>query len=58
MEKVRGIFCLNSKCKNYFEDNCMLILKKDMLRISESGTCKDFQKGKNIDYSNNEKLRI
>lgn len=51
MEKVRGIFCLNSRCQHYFEDNCTLILETDTVHISESGPCEDFKAGRNIGYA-------
>lgn len=43
MGKVRGIFCLNDKCKHYFEDNCMKILETDTVSITETGTYKDYE---------------
>lgn len=49
--KVRGIYCLNSKCANYFEDNCMKILETDTVNIDEEGKCKDFKKGQYIAYA-------
>lgn len=51
MRKVRGIFCLNSKCKNCFEDNCMKIFEDDTVHISESGGCDDFEAGQHRGYA-------
>ena len=51
--KVRGIFCLNSRCKNYFEDNCMKILETDTVNIDEEGKCCDFKLGQHIGYQGN-----
>lgn len=51
MEKVKGIFCLNSNCKNYFEDNCMMMFEKDTVHISESGKCEDFEEGQYFAYT-------
>ncbi len=42
---IRGIFCLNSECKHYFEDNCMHILEKDTISIGKDGKCDTFEKG-------------
>ena len=54
MAKVRGIFCLNSKCEHYFEDSCMKILETDTVNISEAGMCADFRIGKHIGYAYND----
>jgi hypothetical protein len=43
--KVRGIFCLNSKCKHYFEDSCVKILENDSIDVSEDGRCVSFVPG-------------
>lgn len=56
MGKVRGVFCLNSQCKHYFEDNCMLIFEADTLHISENGQCEDFELGEHIGYASQEML--
>ena len=45
MSKVRGIFCLNSNCKHYFEDSCIKILKDDSIDVSEEGRCISFESG-------------
>lgn len=50
MEKVRSIFCLNNKCKNYFEDSCMKIFEDNTVRISENSQCEDFEIGRYIGY--------
>ncbi|MDF2842497.1 MAG: hypothetical protein K0R00_923 [Herbinix sp.] len=47
---IRGIFCLNSECRHYFEDNCMHILEKDTISISRNGKCETFEIGINIGY--------
>ena len=48
--KVPCIFCLNIKCKHYFEDNCMKFFEKNTLNISTNGECKDFVSGENEGY--------
>lgn len=53
---IRGIFCLNSRCEHYFEDNCMKILQEDTVRISEEGNCEDFKQGINIGYADKSAL--
>lgn len=45
MSKVRGIFCLNSSCKHYFEDSCIKILEDDSIDVSEDGRCVSFEPG-------------
>lgn len=45
MVRIPGIFCLNTDCKNYYEDNCMVFWEKNTLNISSHGACKDFEKG-------------
>lgn len=50
VSKVPGVFCLNSKCEHYFEDNCTLFLNANTLNITEDGKCKDFKSGENIGY--------
>ena len=54
MAGVRGIFCLNSDCKHYYEDNCMKILETNTVNISEDGMCADFKAGKYIGYADDE----
>lgn len=51
MNKVKGIFCLNSKCKHYFEDNCMLLLETGTVHVSIDGKCEDFKAGQHIGYA-------
>lgn len=50
MEKVRSIFCVNKKCKNYFEDSCMKIFEDNTVHISENSQCEDFETGRYIGY--------
>ena len=57
MNKVRGIFCLNSKCKHYFEDNCMLIWETDTVHMSNEGKCEDFEAGQCIGYDDDSVLK-
>lgn len=45
MNKVRGVFCLNSSCKHYFEDSCVKILQDDSIDVSEDGRCVSFEAG-------------
>ncbi len=48
--KVQGIFCLNSECENYFEDNCMKIFEEGTVNISKEGRCEDFKEGEYEGY--------
>lgn len=48
--KIPGIFCLNTNCKHYFEDNCTKFFEKSKLNISVDGKCEDFESGKNEGY--------
>lgn len=50
--RIPGIFCLNSRCKHYFEDNCTEFFQKHHLNISNDGKCKDFEEGENDGYKN------
>lgn len=54
MNRLPGIFCLNSDCKHYFEDNCMKFLAKSMLNISTDRKCSDFEKGEYEGYKQTE----
>lgn len=47
---IPGIFCLNAKCKHYFEDNCTKFFEKNKLNISAGGKCEDFEMGMNEGY--------
>lgn len=51
MNKIKGIFCLNSKCKHYFEDNCMLIQETGTVHISNTRQCEDLESGEYIGYA-------
>lgn len=42
---VRGVFCLNTRCKHYFEDTCIHILTKDVITVGEYGKCETFEEG-------------
>lgn len=48
-----GISCTNNKCEHYFEDCCTKIYETNKLRISENGTCNDFEYGINNKYREN-----
>lgn len=52
MSRVPGIFCLNTDCEHYFEDNCMKFLEKGTLNISKNGECEDFEHGEYEGYKN------
>lgn len=56
MHKIKGIFCLNSKCKHYFEDNCMLIQETGTVHISNTGQCEDLKPGEHIGYADQSSL--
>lgn len=45
-----GIFCMNSSCEHYFEDNCLLFYEKDTIEISKEGKCKSFKECVNEGY--------
>lgn len=47
---VPGIFCMNSNCKHYFEDSCLLFYEKETIEISYEGKCNSFKKGINEAY--------
>lgn len=54
MSRVPGIFCLNSDCKHYFEDNCMKFFQENTVSISRNGKCGDFEKGEYEGYKHTE----
>lgn len=54
-KKVMGVFCLNSKCVNHFENTCLKIWEANTLNIAEDGKCDDFKPGKHIGYNAEEK---
>ena len=56
MHKIKGVFCLNSKCKHYFEDSCMLIQETGTVNISKTGKCEEFVAGEYIGYADRSDL--
>lgn len=52
---VYGIFCMNSNCKHYYEDNCMFMFGQGSVSVSEDGMCKTFEKGKHEEYEEDKK---
>lgn len=55
---VTGIFCLNAKCKHYFEDNCTHIWSKDSITVGSDGRCETFEAGVNEGYLQEENHEI
>ena len=45
-----NMMCMNSKCKYYYEDNCMRNVSEERLEIDENGKCKTFEEGINDAY--------
>ena len=58
MNRVRGIFCLNSNCKHYFETSCLKIFSDDSIDISEDGKCTSFEPGLCEGYREEAEKRI
>ena len=48
--RIPGIFCLNSGCKHYFEDNCTNFFQNHTLSISKNGMCAEFEERENKEY--------
>lgn len=48
--RIPGIFCLNSGCRHYFEDNCTKFFQNHTLSISKDRMCADFEEGENEGY--------
>lgn len=40
-----NMMCTNSKCVNYWEDNCMKNMDEERIVISENGVCRTFDAG-------------
>lgn len=57
-KKVAGVFCLNTKCKNYFEDNCMKLFENNTVHITADGRCEDFKSGRHIGYKVDDNLKL
>lgn len=45
------ISCKNSKCKNYFEDSCMINLNNKVVFFDEEGHCENFEEGTSEGYT-------
>lgn len=40
-----NMMCTNSRCVNYWEDNCMKNLNEERIEINEIGLCETFEPG-------------
>gem|GEM_PF-2414243 len=40
-----NMMCMNSKCKHYWEDNCMRNINEERIEIDENGKCETFEEG-------------
>lgn len=40
-----NMMCMNSKCKFYWEDNCMRNMNEERIEINENGKCETFETG-------------
>ena len=47
-----NMMCTNSKCINYWEDNCMKNLNEERIYIDEDGVCETFEAGTSPMYTN------
>lgn len=56
MSKIPGIFCLNSDCKHYYEDNCVKFFERNTLNILSDGKCADFEKGEFEGYKREKEI--
>lgn len=45
-----NMMCMNSRCKHYWEDNCMRNLNEERIEINENGVCETFEEGVNECY--------
>lgn len=45
-----NMMCLNSRCKHYWEDNCMKNIDEERIVINENGLCQTFEEGINKIY--------
>ena len=46
-----NMMCTNSKCKNYYEDNCMNNINEKRIEINSDGKCETFEEGTNELYN-------
>lgn len=46
-----NLMCTNSKCKFYWEDNCVRNLNEERIEINEYGLCETFEVGVSELYS-------
>ena len=46
-----NMMCMNSKCKNYYEDNCMNNINEKRIEINGDGRCETFEEGTNELYN-------
>ncbi len=48
------MMCANSRCVNYWEDNCMKNLNEERIVINEVGLCETFEEGISPMYAGQE----
>ena len=47
-----NMMCMNSKCKYYYEDNCIRYINEERIEIDENGMCETFKEGVSEWYNN------
>jgi len=49
-----NMMCTNSRCVNYWEDNCMKNINEERIEINEFGICETFEAGISQMYKDEE----
>ena len=52
-----NMMCTNSKCINYWEDNCMKNLNEERININGDGVCDTFEAGISPWYEKEEEIK-
>lgn len=51
-----NMMCTNSRCVNYWEDNCMKNINEDRIEINAEGMCETFKEGVSPIYKGQEDM--
>lgn len=51
-----NMMCTNSRCINYWEDNCMKNINEERIEINEFGLCETFTEGISPMYKGQEEM--
>lgn len=51
-----NMMCTNSRCVNYWEDNCMKNINEERIEINAEGMCETFEEGVSPIYKGQEDM--